>query len=192
MRKHRHFAVGFIMTLGAGSVAHLSDLPSTAAAAGAPGHSMSPAKAGPGTTRPPGSRVEALAVTGDQFASVIVIGDPAQVLTLATVPLPPPPVAPPPPPPPSPPPPPPPPPVAPSPGVWLELRQCESSDNYSDNTGNGYYGAYQFTLGSWEALGYSGLPSQAAPSVQDQAAQRLQAARGWTPWPTCARRLGLR
>jgi hypothetical protein len=75
--------------------------------------------------------------------------------------------------------------------VWLELRQCESSDNYADDTGNGYYGAYQFTLGSWEGLGYGGLPSQAPPAVQDQAAQRLQAERGWTPWPTCARRLRL-
>lgn len=53
---------------------------------------------------------------------------------------------------------------------WLlKLRTCESGGNYSDNTGNGYYGAYQFSLGTWERLGYSGLPSSAAPNVQDQA-----------------------
>jgi resuscitation-promoting factor RpfB len=54
--------------------------------------------------------------------------------------------------------------------TWLaKLRQCESGGNYADNTGNGYYGAYQFSLGTWERLGNSGLPSNAAPSVQDQA-----------------------
>jgi uncharacterized protein YabE (DUF348 family) len=55
-------------------------------------------------------------------------------------------------------------------GDWLEaLRKCESGGNYADDTGNGYYGAYQFSLGTWERLGLSGLPSDAAPSVQDQA-----------------------
>jgi resuscitation-promoting factor RpfB len=53
---------------------------------------------------------------------------------------------------------------------WLyKLRQCESGGNYQDNTGNGYYGAYQFSLGAWGRLGYSGLPSSAPPNVQDQA-----------------------
>lgn len=55
-------------------------------------------------------------------------------------------------------------------GSWLSaLRDCESGGNYQDDTGNGYYGAYQFSLSSWERLGLSGLPSDAAPSVQDQA-----------------------
>jgi len=54
--------------------------------------------------------------------------------------------------------------------TWLlKLRTCESGGNYADNTGNGYYGAYQFSLGTWQRLGYSGLPSSAPPSVQDQA-----------------------
>ena len=82
-------------------------------------------------------------------------------------------------------------PAAPSAGVWAELRQCESSDNYADNTGNGYYGAYQFSEATWESLGLGGLPSDAPPSVQDAAAQRLQASRGWGQWPVCSRRLGL-
>jgi uncharacterized protein YabE (DUF348 family) len=55
-------------------------------------------------------------------------------------------------------------------GTWLTaLRDCESGGNYQDDTGNGYYGAYQFSLGTWERLGLTGLPSNAAPSVQDQA-----------------------
>ena len=53
---------------------------------------------------------------------------------------------------------------------WLlKLRQCESGGNYQEDTGNGYYGAYQFSLGTWQRLGLSGLPSNAPPSVQDQA-----------------------
>jgi uncharacterized protein YabE (DUF348 family) len=64
-------------------------------------------------------------------------------------------------------------PVSGSLGTWLlTLRQCESGGNYQDDTGNGYYGAYQFSLGTWERLGYSGLPSEAAPSQQDSAIVR--------------------
>jgi len=76
-------------------------------------------------------------------------------------------------------------------GVWAELRQCESGGNYQDDTGNGYYGAYQFSLQTWVGIGYTGLPSDAAPAVQDQAAQRLQARSGWGQWPACAAKLGL-
>ncbi len=76
-------------------------------------------------------------------------------------------------------------------GVWAELRQCESGGNYQDNTGNGFYGAYQFTEQTWQSLGLSGLPSQASPAVQDDAAKRLQARDGWGPWPACSRKLGL-
>ncbi len=76
-------------------------------------------------------------------------------------------------------------------GVWLELRSCESSNNYGDDTGNGYYGAYQFSLPTWNSLGYAGTPSEAPYYIQDQAAQRLQARSGWSQWPQCSARLGL-
>lgn len=78
-----------------------------------------------------------------------------------------------------------------TPAAFAALRQCESGDNYADDTGNGYYGAYQFSLATWEGLGYSGLPSQAPPAMQDQAAERLEAADGWGQWPACAAELGL-
>ncbi len=80
---------------------------------------------------------------------------------------------------------------APSGGVWYELRMCESSDDYSIDTGNGYYGAYQFSLSTWYGLGFSGLPSNASPAVQDEAAAELQAESGWGQWPTCSAELGL-
>jgi len=76
-------------------------------------------------------------------------------------------------------------------GVWASLRQCESGGNYDDDTGNGFYGAYQFAAGTWHGLGYPGLPSAASPAVQDQAAQKLEARSGWGQWPACSRRLGL-
>ena len=76
--------------------------------------------------------------------------------------------------------------------VWVALRKCESNGNYAINTGNGYYGAYQFAAGTWRKLGYSGLPHEASPAIQDEAARKLQAQQGWSPWPACTRKLGLR
>jgi len=74
---------------------------------------------------------------------------------------------------------------------FARLAACESGGNYSINTGNGYYGAYQFDLSTWRSVGFSGRPDQASRSTQDEAARRLQAARGWSPWPSCSRTLGL-
>ena len=76
-------------------------------------------------------------------------------------------------------------------GAWAALRQCESGGNYATNTGNGYFGAYQFLASTWNSLGYPGLPSDAPPAMQDEAAQRLQAMSGWGQWPACSARLGL-
>jgi resuscitation-promoting factor RpfB len=76
-------------------------------------------------------------------------------------------------------------------GVWLQLRECESSDNYQANTGNGYFGAYQFSQQTWTDLGFPGRPDQAPPAMQDAAAQQLQAESGWGQWPACSAALGL-
>jgi Transglycosylase-like domain len=76
-------------------------------------------------------------------------------------------------------------------GVWLELRDCESGDNYQEDTGNGFYGAYQFAASTWSGLGLPGLASDAPYWLQDEAAQRLQAEDGWSPWPACSATLGL-
>ncbi|MGH9127302.1 MAG: transglycosylase family protein [Acidimicrobiales bacterium] len=69
-------------------------------------------------------------------------------------------------------------------GVWACIRQRESSDNYADNTGNGYYGAYQFLEATWLSLGGTGYPNQAPPAVQDAMAQELQQRSGWGQWST--------
>ncbi|HEV3363995.1 MAG TPA: transglycosylase family protein [Acidimicrobiia bacterium] len=76
--------------------------------------------------------------------------------------------------------------------IWQRLRNCEAGGRYDRNSGNGYYGAYQFSAGTWRGLGYKGLPHQAPPEVQDEAARKLQARSGWGQWPACARRIGAR
>ena len=69
--------------------------------------------------------------------------------------------------------------------IYSSIRQCESGGNYSTNTGNGYYGAYQFTQRPGTRLGYSGLPSDASPATQDAAAAQLAARSGFGQWPVC-------
>jgi len=76
--------------------------------------------------------------------------------------------------------------------IWQRLRNCEAGGRYDRNSGNGYYGAYQFSAGTWRSLGYKGLPHQAPAEVQDEAARKLQARSGWGQWPACARRIGAR
>jgi Transglycosylase-like domain len=76
-----------------------------------------------------------------------------------------------------------------SPGVAC-IREHESGDNYSTNTGNGYYGAYQDLLSTWESHGGTGLPSNASPAVQDQINYQIWLSGGWGQWST-ARLCGL-
>ncbi|MCZ7527133.1 MAG: transglycosylase family protein [Acidimicrobiia bacterium] len=82
---------------------------------------------------------------------------------------------------------------APAGGPWAALRRCESGDDYGANTGNGFYGAYQFTASTWRSMGTGYAYAHEAPYwVQDDAAMRLQARAGWGQWPACSRALGLR
>jgi hypothetical protein len=70
---------------------------------------------------------------------------------------------------------------------WRDLRFCESTENYAVATGNGFWGAYQFTLDTWETVGGSGRPSETPPEEQDARARLLYHRRGWQPWPVCGR-----
>jgi peptidoglycan hydrolase-like protein with peptidoglycan-binding domain len=79
----------------------------------------------------------------------------------------------------------------PSSNTWYRLRMCESSNNYSINTGNAHYGAYQFDLSTWRSVGGSGYPNRASAAEQDARALILYRQRGWQPWQ-CASILGLR
>lgn len=69
---------------------------------------------------------------------------------------------------------------------WLsKVRWCESRGNYATNTGNGFFGAYQFTLSSWFAVRGRGYPHNAAPVEQDYRAVRLLWRQGRGAWPVC-------
>ncbi|MBP2475035.1 nucleoid-associated protein YgaU [Crossiella equi] len=71
---------------------------------------------------------------------------------------------------------------------WNALAQCESGNRVNTNTGNGYYGLYQFDRGTWLANGggkYAPYAHQATREQQTEIAARLFAARGPQPWPSC-------
>lgn len=85
---------------------------------------------------------------------------------------------------------------------WLSaLRQCEAGGSYSRNSGNGYYGAYQFSIATWNstasAIGrldlVGVLPSEASPADQDEMiiANTNRTAGLRTQNPGCYNSLGL-
>jgi uncharacterized protein YabE (DUF348 family) len=76
--------------------------------------------------------------------------------------------------------------------VWDSLAACESGGNWAINTGNGYYGGLQFSLGTWQAYGGTGLPSANSRETQIAVATRLRdASGGYGAWPHCSAQLGL-
>lgn len=74
---------------------------------------------------------------------------------------------------------------------WSGVAECESSGNWSANTGNGYYGGIQFSASTWASVGGSGLPHQHSREEQIKRGQILQSRAGWGQWPHCAAQLGL-
>ena len=70
---------------------------------------------------------------------------------------------------------------------WADLRFCESTETYNIDTGNTFYGAYQFTWETWGTVGGSDNPADAPPAEQDARARLLYADRGSQPWPICGR-----
>ena len=70
--------------------------------------------------------------------------------------------------------------------VWDAIAACESGGNWAANTGNGYYGGLQFSLGTWQAYGGSGMPHQNSREQQIAIAERVAAAEGgYGAWPQC-------
>src|SRR6266700_5793138 len=71
------------------------------------------------------------------------------------------------------------------------IRDHESNGNYQENTGNGFYGAYQFLQSTWNSVAdligrpdlKGVLPNLVSPPVQDQAAAMLLQTQGTKPWP---------
>jgi hypothetical protein len=66
------------------------------------------------------------------------------------------------------------------------IRECESDNDYTADTGNGFYGAYQFSLDTWEHMGGTGEPHEAPPAEQDRIAAKVLREQGSRAWPNCA------
>jgi resuscitation-promoting factor RpfA len=75
--------------------------------------------------------------------------------------------------------------------AWDKLAQCESTGNWSINTGNGFSGGLQFTPSTWRAFGGTGAAHHASREEQIVVAERVLAKQGWGAWPACSRKLGL-
>jgi len=81
-------------------------------------------------------------------------------------------------------------------GPWGRVRECESGQlGYTAATGNGFFGAYQFSAGTWDAVAavvdpmWVGVRPDRAPAwVQDRMAQALAFEVPWggpRHWPVC-------
>ena len=71
---------------------------------------------------------------------------------------------------------------------WDAIAACESGGNWSINTGNGYYGGLQFTMGTWRANGGTGSPHNASRSEQIRVAENVLRTQGIGAWPSCGGR----
>jgi hypothetical protein len=78
--------------------------------------------------------------------------------------------------------------------TWDRVAMCESSGNWHDNTGNGYYGGLQFLESTWLGYGggkYGARADLATPAEQMAIANRVLEAQGPGAWPVCGPRAGL-
>ena len=66
------------------------------------------------------------------------------------------------------------------------IAACESGGNPGTDTGNGFYGKYQFTLQTWASVGGSGNPAAAREAEQNRRAARSTRARAPRPGPSAA------
>ena len=65
------------------------------------------------------------------------------------------------------------------------IAACESGANPATDTGNGFYGKYQFTEQTWQSVGGAGNPAAASEAEQDRRGGLLYAREGPSPWPVC-------
>ncbi|MFB6812921.1 transglycosylase family protein, partial [Streptomyces sp. NPDC056387] len=78
--------------------------------------------------------------------------------------------------------------------TWDKVANCESSGNWSINTGNGYYGGLQFSASTWNAFGGGAYASRADLATKQQQiliGEKVLAAQGQGAWPSCGPAAGL-
>lgn len=72
-------------------------------------------------------------------------------------------------------------------GTLEAIAACESGGDPTTNTGNGFYGKYQFTQSTWQSVGGTGNPANASEAEQNRRAAILYARSGPGQWPVCSR-----
>ncbi len=73
---------------------------------------------------------------------------------------------------------------------WAALARCESGGRADAVSSTGkYHGLYQFSVATWQAVGGSGLPSQASAEEQTARAKMLYNRSGAGQWPHCGKNL---
>ena len=68
---------------------------------------------------------------------------------------------------------------------WDGIAQCESTGNWSINTGNGYYGGLQFDNSTWASGGGTAYAPRADLATKEQqiaVAENVASSRGTSPW----------
>ncbi|MDH6132017.1 hypothetical protein P3T37_002743 [Kitasatospora sp. MAA4] len=78
--------------------------------------------------------------------------------------------------------------------TWEKVAQCESTGNWSIDSGNGFSGGLQFTQSTWAAFGgtaFADKASHATEAQQISVAEKVLAAQGPGAWPVCSVKAGL-
>ncbi|MFI5860196.1 transglycosylase family protein [Streptomyces sp. NPDC051546] len=78
--------------------------------------------------------------------------------------------------------------------TWNKVATCESTSNWSINTGNGYYGGLQFSQSTWRAFGgtaYAARADLATKAQQIAVAEKVLKGQGPQAWPVCGKQAGL-
>lgn len=74
---------------------------------------------------------------------------------------------------------------------WDKVANCESTNNWAINTGNGYYGGLQFTSSTWLGHGGGEFAPRADLATREQqivVAERVMKTQGIGAWPVCGKR----
>lgn len=84
--------------------------------------------------------------------------------------------------------------VYPSDALLYDLAMCETGGKMdpATNTGNGFYGAFQFTPSTWQSIGGPGMPHHHSYETQRDFARALILRSGWSQFPVCSYRIGAR
>ncbi|MFK0235464.1 transglycosylase family protein [Streptomyces vinaceus] len=78
--------------------------------------------------------------------------------------------------------------------TWNKVADCESTNNWRINTGNGYYGGLQFSQSTWRAFGGTAYAARADQATKDQqiaVAEKVLKGQGPQAWPVCGKLAGL-